>query len=199
VPKASLKRGERSRQQILGAAREMFSRLGFAAASTEEIARAAGVGTRGALYHHFEDKSALFGAVFEEVLKELMDQHVDPFIGLPATGFGRLKRTIDSYLDTGLDSDMRRIVLDAPAVLGWERFRAIGSSYGLNIIRQLVVDGVRDKSMRAVSPDALAHLLLVSCEEAALYVGNADDVAAARVAVGEALDALLDGIRSSGP
>jgi hypothetical protein len=52
--------------------------------------------------------------------------------------------------------------------------------------------------MRAVSPDALAHLLLVSCEEAALYVGNADDVAAARAAVGEALDALLDGLRSPG-
>ncbi|ODR23820.1 hypothetical protein AWC21_03935 [Mycolicibacterium peregrinum] len=191
----SLKRGERSRQQILSAAREMFSRVGFAAASTEEIARAAGVGTRGALYHHFEDKSALFGAVFEEVLKELMDRHVDPFIGLPS-GFGRLKRTIDSYLDTGLDSDIRRIVLDAPAVLGWERFRAIGSSYGLNTIRQLVADGVRDGSMRAVAPDALAHLLLVSCEEAALYVGNSDDVPAARVAVGEALDALLEGVRN---
>jgi AcrR family transcriptional regulator len=198
VPKPSLKRGEQSRRQILGAAREMFSRLGFADAGTEDIARAAGVGTRGALYHHFEDKAALFGAVFEEVLKELMDRHVDPFAGLPSTGFDRLKRTIDSYLDTGLDSDMRRIVLDAPAVLGWERFRAIGSSYGLNIIRQLVIDGVRDGSMRAVSPDALAHLLLVSCEEAALYVGNADDVAAARVAVGEALDALLDGVRSPG-
>jgi AcrR family transcriptional regulator len=196
VPKVSLKRGERSRQQILSAAREMFSRVGFAAASTEEIARAAGVGTRGALYHHFEDKSALFAAVFEEVLIELMDRHVSPFIGLASTGFGRLKRTIDSYLDTGLNSDIRRIVLDAPAVLGWERFRAIGSSYGLNTIRQLVVDGVCDGSIRAISPDALAHLLLVSCEEAALYVGNADDVAAARAAVGEALDALLDGIRS---
>jgi AcrR family transcriptional regulator len=197
VPNVSLKRGERSRQQILGAARQMFSRVGFTAASTEEIARAAGVGTRGAVYHHFEDKTALFGAVFEEVLKELMDRHVDPFIGSPSTGFGRLKRTIDSYLDTGLDSDSRRIVLDAPAVLGWERFRAIGSAYGLSTIRELVVDGVRDGSMRPVSPDALAHLLLVSCEEAALYVGNADDVAAARVAVGEALDVLLDGIRST--
>jgi AcrR family transcriptional regulator len=196
VPKASLKRGERSRQLILDAAREMFARLGFAAASTEEIARAAGVGTRGALYHHFEDKAALFEAVFEETLRELMDRHVDPFIGLPATGFGRLKRTIDSYLDTGLDSDIRRIVLDAPAVLGWERFRAIDSSYGLNTIRELVVEGVRDGSMRAVSPDALAHLLLVACEEAALYVGNADDVTAARAGVGEALDALLDGISS---
>jgi AcrR family transcriptional regulator len=196
VPNVSLKRGERSRQQILTAARQMFSEVGFTAASTEEIARVAGVGTRGALYHHFEDKSALFGAVFEEVLNELMDRHVDPYVTLPSTGFARLKRTIDSYLDTGIDSDIRRIVLDAPAVLGWERFRAISSAYGLSAIRELVVDGVRDGSMRPVSPDALAHLLLVSCEEAALYVGNADDVAAARVAVGEALDVLLDGIRS---
>ncbi|BBZ25787.1 TetR family transcriptional regulator [Mycolicibacterium madagascariense] len=198
MPKASPKRGERSRQQILNAAREMFSRVGFAAASTGQIAQAAGVGTRGAVYHHFVDKSALFAAVFEEVLEELMARHVDRFVGLPSDGFSRLKRTIDSYLDTGLDSDLRRIVLDAPAVLGWERFHAVGSSYGLHTIRQLVVDGVRDGSMRAVSPDAMAHLLLVTCEEAALYVGNADDVTAARIAVGEALDALLEGLRNLG-
>lgn len=196
MPSVRHTRGERSRQQILLVARQMFAEVGFAAAGTEEIARAAGVGTRGALYHHFEDKTALFAAVFEEALKEQMHRHVEPYVAASATGFQRLKGMIDSYLDSGLDSDMRRITLiDGPAVLGWERFRRIGAAYGLGAISRVIADGVDDGSVRAVSVEALAHLLLVSCEEAALLIGNAEDPVTARADAGSALDAFLDGIR----
>jgi AcrR family transcriptional regulator len=199
VPAVRRTRGERSRQQILLVARQLFAEVGFAAAGTEEIARAAGVGTRGALYHHFEDKPALFAAVFEEALKEQMLRHVEPFVDTKGTGFDRLKGMIDSYLDSGLDSEMRRITLiDGPAVLGWERFRKIGADYGLGAIRQAIIAGVEDGSVRDVSVEALAHLLLVSCEEAALLIGNSDDPVTARTEAGSALDALLEGIHRVG-
>ena len=46
----------------MAAARELFAKRGFAETATEDILQAAGV-TRGALYHHFDNKAALFRAV----------------------------------------------------------------------------------------------------------------------------------------
>src|SRR3954464_14217135 len=62
---------EATRGALVRAARELFGDRGYSAVGTEEIVRAAGV-TRGALYHQFEDKRALFRAVFEEVEAELI-------------------------------------------------------------------------------------------------------------------------------
>ena len=197
MPTMRAMRAVQTREQILTVARRMFAEMGYAAASTGDIARVAGVGTRGALYHHFADKPALFAAVFEEALRELTIRHVDTVVGTPATGMERLRQMIDSFLDSSLDPVMRQIVLiDGPAVLGWERFREIGAAYGLGNIRDLIDEGVRDGSVRPVAADALAHLLLVSCEEAALYIGNADNPAAAKTDVVSAMDALLDGVRA---
>src|SRR3954453_3247008 len=67
--KATVKQAARSaatRQALVSAARKLFAQRGFADVGTEEIVRAAGV-TRGALYHHFADKSELFAATFVEV------------------------------------------------------------------------------------------------------------------------------------
>jgi AcrR family transcriptional regulator len=97
--------------------------------------------TRGALYHHFAGKPALFAAVFEEALKELSIRHVDPVVNLPATGLDRLRRMVDGFLNSSLDPEMRQnVVIDGPAVLGWERFREIGAADGLDTIRTLIVE-----------------------------------------------------------
>lgn len=62
---------EETRRRILAAARQLFCERGYFATGTSEIVEAAGVGTRGALYHHFADKRALFEAIFEEVELDL--------------------------------------------------------------------------------------------------------------------------------
>src|SRR5438034_149562 len=67
---AKQKRSERTRRQLLDAAREAFTRRGFAEASMEEIAQRVGV-SRGPLYHYFESKQDLFAAVYEEVEEAL--------------------------------------------------------------------------------------------------------------------------------
>ena len=69
-------RSAEMRGELIAAGRRLFAEKGFADTSTPEIVAAAGV-TRGALYHHFADKAALFAAVFEaesrEVAREIED------------------------------------------------------------------------------------------------------------------------------
>jgi TetR/AcrR family acrAB operon transcriptional repressor len=56
---------EKTRQDILNAALGVFSRKGYEAARLETVAKQAGV-TRGAIYHHFDGKEALYLALFDD-------------------------------------------------------------------------------------------------------------------------------------
>ena len=60
---------EATRRAVLAAARWSFGRKGYAQTSVDEIAAAARV-TKGAVYHHFADKEALFRAVHKEAEAE---------------------------------------------------------------------------------------------------------------------------------
>lgn len=187
---------ERTRLRVLAVARKMFVDPGYASTSTTDIAEAAGVGTRGALYHHFKDKRALFAAVFEQVEKEMTDRITGRDI--PGdNGFERLRTVISATIDASTDApEIRRILLvDGPAVLGWESWREIAAEYGLGVLRDMVADGIDDGSIRALAPDATALLLLRSVDEAALYIAHSDEPRAARAEAGQALEALLDGLR----
>ena len=116
-----------TRAVLIDAARKLFADKGFADVSTQAIVAAAGV-TRGALYHQFDDKAALFAAVYEEVERDLVtdiarqimdDQPTDPLEAM------RLGARL--FLDHCSAPDIQRIVLiDAPAVLGWDQWRAVG-------------------------------------------------------------------------
>ena len=57
---------EQTRQQIIDAATLLFVRKGFYGTSIADLAKATGL-TKGALYHHFENKDALFFAVIKSV------------------------------------------------------------------------------------------------------------------------------------
>src|SRR6266511_3207663 len=102
---------EATRAKLLRAARRLFGRRGYADVGTEEIVRTAKV-TRGALYHQFADKRELFEAVFEEVAAGVAGAS-DPVEALRAGFLG--------WLEACSRPETQRIILvDAPAVLGWE-------------------------------------------------------------------------------
>ncbi len=111
-------RASATRAALLAAARDLFATVGYAATGTETILAAAGV-TRGALYHHFADKRALFAAVCETlhveaqaVIETDADAAPSAFDGLIAGCLG--------FLDFMVRPEVRRIlILDAPSVLGW--------------------------------------------------------------------------------
>jgi len=186
-------RAEETRRRVVASARRLFCEQGYFSTGTTEIVDAADVGTRGALYHHFADKQALFEAVFEEVELDLAAKAAVTING--TTGFERLRQGLHGFLDASLEPEVRRIILvDGPAVLGWDRWREIEARHGLGAIRQLLSDGAKDGSIVARDADALSHLLLSVVDEAALFIAHASHSKQARAQAGRSMDALLSGL-----
>jgi AcrR family transcriptional regulator len=179
-----------TRAALLKAARTIFAEQGYQAAATEEIVRRARV-TRGALYHHFEDKRALFDAVVSDVSREIaekidaMTPMDDPLKAL-IVGTG-------AFLDACLDPAVRRIYLiDAPAVLGWHRWREIDAPHGVRSLRDGVSAMLTERPDDALSVDATTFLLAGAFNEAALWIAEAKDEKAARRAMDRSLAALIE-------
>ncbi len=184
-----------TRDALLRAARPLFAGRGFADVGTEEIVRAAGV-TRGALYHQFADKTELFAAVFETVEAELMDR-LDAQVSAVGerTPPELMRFGAGAWLDACAEPEVQRIVLlDAPAVLGWNRWREIGLRYGLGLVQQLLELAIQFGHLRAQPTAPLAHILLGALDEAALYVAQAAAPAQARAEVENVLDQLMAGL-----
>jgi len=188
-------RSAQTRDALVTAARRLFAERGYAAVGTDEIARAAGV-SRGALYHQFEGKPELFAAVFEQVEAELVGETDVAFAdAFAADPMAAVRAGIDAWLDAALAPAAQRIVLiDAPAVLGWERWREIGRRYGVGLVEGAVAALV-EVGVFAPQPVApLAHLLVGALEEGALYAARAEDRDTALEEVRAALRRLLEGL-----
>lgn len=162
------KRREETQRALISSARQLFAEKGYAGTGTPEIVAAAGV-TRGALYHHFADKEALFAAVVEEE-----QALVALSINAAACGddeTGPVKALIagsDAFLDAMQDEGRRRILLaDAPAVLGRDVADAIDARHGLRTLIAGVEQAIKAKSIRDLPAVPLAHLLSAMFDRAA--------------------------------
>ena len=136
-------RAAETRDALIAAARPLFAAQGFPEAALETIVRAAGV-TRGALYHHFADKTELFAAVFEQVEAEVAARMGEAIAASNQTDPVEVMRLgAGFWLDACSDPEVQRIVLvDAPAVLGWTRWTEIGNRYNVGLVRALLTDAV---------------------------------------------------------
>ncbi len=186
---------DRTRASLLSVARVLFADAGYAGTSTEEVVQRAGV-TRGALYHHFRDKRELFEAVFVEIQGETR-QHIRAASNTRSERWERFRAGFDEYLNRSMDPATQRITLiDAPAVLGWDRWRELDYTLDMlqNAISGMQADGVVSSALPA---DELAHLLRGVANEASHMIVSAAaaDAPAERRRVGEALAALLEGLR----
>lgn len=181
-----------TRARIIDAARALFAEQGYFATGTTEIVEAARVGTRGALYHHFADKQALFVAVFEAVEEDLAARAAREVTA--RTALDRLREGLDALLDASQEGEVRRILmLDGPAVLGWDGWRAIERRYGLGTITHMLDLGIDDGSIAVADPEAMAHLLVAVVAEAALYVAHAEHPSA-RAEAGRSVETLLSSL-----
>jgi AcrR family transcriptional regulator len=188
-------RSEATRASLIETARELFAERGYAAVGTEEIVRAAGV-TRGALYHHFEDKRALFEAVYEDVERRLTEQLAAVAAASAADPLSALRAGAEAFLDACEDPAVQRIALvDAPSVLGWERWREIGLRYGLGLVQGTVQAAIDAGQIEAQPAGPLGHLLLGAIDEGAMLIARAEDVATTRREVGASLSRMLEALR----
>lgn len=191
-------RSRSTRAALLSAARPLFAVEGYGNVGTEAIVRAAGV-TRGALYHQFRDKADLFEAVFEAVELEITEAIAATVMaGGSSDPLDGLRAGAEAWLDACADPAVQRIVLiDAPSVLGWERWREIGIRYGMGLTEAALTAAMDAGSIprRPVRP--LAHVLIGALDEAALYVARAEDPETARAEVGDVLGTLIAALSAS--
>lgn len=117
-------RASATRARLIAVARRMFGAQGYAGTATEAVLQEAGV-ARGALYHHFADKAALFEAVCLVVCEDIVpavnqaaEARRDP---LDALVQGSIR-----WIEKTSEPEARQILMiDAPTVLGWERWQAL--------------------------------------------------------------------------
>ncbi|MEW2359266.1 TetR/AcrR family transcriptional regulator [Spirillospora sp. NPDC029432] len=118
---------------LITAAQELFGRDGYAATSIDAVAAAAGM-TKGAAYHHFQGKAALLRAVFVRQQEEIAAE-LERVAGEEPDLRAALRRGVRTFLERCLDPAFRRIVLlDGPAVLGWDAVRAIEYDHVLRVL-----------------------------------------------------------------
>lgn len=191
--RSQAERSAATRRALLDAGRELFAERGFAGAGQEEIVERAGV-TRGALAHHFATKQGLFRAVVESVETELAG-HIGAAAMLGDGPMEHLRLGCLAFLDAALDPAVRRIVLlDAPAVLGWQAWRDLDTTYGLGLVTEALEHCMEAGVMAPRPVQPLAHIVLAALDEAAMLVANAEDPVTTRAAVGREVEHLLAGL-----
>jgi AcrR family transcriptional regulator len=180
-------------ERLLRAAADLFAREGFAAASLDSVAAAAGL-TKGSLYHHFDGKAALFEAVFERQAAELA-QRVAADAASRSDPWQVAYAGVRAFLDQSQDPAVQRIMLvDGPSVLGWDRVREIEAEHGLALIKAVLVQLMKDGQIRRHDVDVLSHLLFGALTEGALLIARAGDPVASRRTVERELRRMIDGL-----
>ena len=184
---------EATRAELVKSARWLFARQGYAAVSIEEIVRRARV-TRGALYHHFEDKSDLFRAVFESVQRDLGLRLMEA-AARSKDPAGHLSAGCHAWLEACGEPDVQRIVLlDGPAVLGWEAWHESDMNFGLEMLRQSIEAAIEGGVVAKQPVEPLSHLLLGALNGGGLAIARASDTARSQREIGKAMDRLLAGL-----
>lgn len=183
-------RREATRGAILAAAGRLFGDQGFAATSVDTIAARAGV-AKGAVYHHFPTKEALFEAVLEAVSADLAAEVMAAARGAPDV-LATLGAASRAYFAATARPATRRIVLeDGPAVLGWLRWRQIDLKHFEDAVPR-VLGAAMDQGLIARQPvEPLSRVLQGAMTEAAIAAASGGEGAAYLAA----LDSVIDGLR----
>jgi AcrR family transcriptional regulator len=189
-------RSEATTSQLVATARSLFAQDGYAATSLDAVSAKAGL-TKGSIYHHFDGKRQLFEAVFEAeerrlcaALAEAAATKSDPWDGFFAGS--------KAFLEASLEPGVQRItLLDAPAVLGWERVREIEADYGLALLKEGLRMAAEAGRIRSRDADGLAHLLFGALCEGAMYIARASDQRQALRKITGDFKSLLDAIAAT--
>jgi AcrR family transcriptional regulator len=174
----NVERGQVTRAQLIDVATRLFAAHGYDGTSIEAVLADSGV-SRGSLYHHFPGKEALFLAVMEEIgrraaqpVLEAMNAALDPVAALRLGCLGWIRLAVHPVVQ-------QIMLIDAPAVLGWERWRELDEQSTLGFIRAALAYAADTGRVERHDVDTFAHIVLAAANEVSLMIARADDPAAA--------------------
>jgi AcrR family transcriptional regulator len=180
----------------MNASRLVFAEHGYADASLDDIARRAGV-TKGALYHHFDNKAALLEAVYVELELEIAAKVKAAIDGAAGGGaMARIAAAFDAFFEASEDPIYQRIVLrDAPGVLGRTKGRGLDHAIGLDLVVALIEDMRREEIIGNVPIAMAARIFLAAVSEVAMAAAHSDDPQAVRREGTVVLMTIIEGVR----
>ena len=191
APGKRVAQGRATRGQLIEVATSLFADHGYEGTSIEAVLAAAGV-SRGALYHHFAGKEALFTAVLEAV-SDRVTAEVTEAIRDCTEPVDAMRTGAMAWIDLAGDPVIQRVMLvDAPSVLGWERWRAMDEGRTVGAM-QAMLQAVSDSGrlpQELVVP--FSHMILAALDEAAMVVARAPDSRAALAESRQAVEELLN-------
>ncbi|MFI6867116.1 TetR/AcrR family transcriptional regulator [Nocardia sp. NPDC050406] len=198
VRRTQAERSDTTTSELVAAARNLFGHKGYASTSIAAIATAAGV-TKGAAYHHFTDKAALFRAAFVAE-QEWMATELEQVAAAAPDSWTALLDGTRTFLERSLDPRFRRIViLEAPAVLGWETVREIESAHTLRVLSSGLALAAAENKLTPGDPTIRPHLLFGALCEAAMLLARTPNPTTALPHVVAETRQLLEGLRSRSP
>ena len=191
MSRSNRERTEQTRQALIDAGRRLFVEKGYAETATPEIVAAAGV-TRGALYHHFEDKKALFRAVIEREAQAVAEA-IEACSASQDTPRAALITGASAYFDAmAAEGRTRLLLIEAPAVLGLPAAAAIDAENAEATLRA---------GLAALLPEAgtllgpLTSLLSAAFDRAAIAIEAGGQRRDYETAIAVLLDGLADHLR----
>lgn len=194
--RSNRQRTEETRAALTEAARTLFVAKGYAETGTPDIVTAAGV-TRGALYHHFTDKQALFRAVVEQEAT-LVAQQIEQATPQSLAPRDALIQGGEAFLRAmAVPGRTRLLLLDGPAILGRAVMDDIDQTNGARTLLEGLSEAMQQGILRPLPPQALANTLAASFDRAALDIA----AGARQEDYRQVLAALIDGlvVSAAGP
>lgn len=182
-------RTEATRTALLDAAQRLFVEKGYAETATPEIVAAAGV-TRGALYHHFEDKKALFLAVAEREAVAVAAEIETTAAPETDARLALLSGARAYFNAMAANGRTRLLLLEAPAVLGSDAAAAIDRDNAERSLRAGLSALLGEDGNRRSLAGQLTDLLSAAFDRAALEIATGGDRKAYEAALAELIEGL---------
>ena len=162
-----------TRQAVLDSARRQFVQFGYTSTTLAKVAADAGV-TRGAVYHHFADKAALFEALVD-LLGEEVTVASQRFLADTPDTWDAAILAFDDFLSRSAQEDYARIVWqEGPVALGWERFKASQERHGLRVTEEFVRMLAEEGRLRPGLPlETATRLFYAAIGESGMAIASA--------------------------
>lgn len=188
------RQAEATRALLVEVATAAFTEQGYAATSIDDIIQRAAV-ARGALYHHFSGKEALFRAAYEHVESDVIGRVLAAAAAHASAPWEAVRAGLATFLDACAEPAFRRIViLDSVSVLQSKVLEEGVDPHELPMLRNVLNPLLTTTTFHGVALDALTYIALGGLYGASLYIARADDPAAARGDVDVVLDTLVRGL-----
>ena len=192
------KKGRETATNILAIAQRAFAEHGYESTALDDIISEARI-TKGALYHHFSSKRALFEAVYKAA-EEDVSKRISNSSNSVDDPWDKLLTGCFAYLEICRDPGLRQIMrVDAPAILGLDRWSEIDREYGVERLIPFLAM-LRDQGIVRLSTiEAFAWQLTGAMNEATFWIAQHSDPERALEQSKDSLRMILQGIRQEAP